>query len=195
MGPFPLSEVNRQLAAGSLLLTDLAWYEGIPAWVPLSQVPGVSSTAPATGVAAAVAALAPGTAYAGFWIRLVAYIIDAFILCVLVALLNVALGPIRGNPNSGHSFLLVVLTLALETAYFGGLWSSVLQATLGQRVCGLKVVSAADLSRISFGRAVGRFFGMWLSGLILFIGFLMIAFTDRKQGLHDVIAGTFVVKS
>jgi Domain of unknown function (DUF4190)/GYF domain 2 len=46
MGPFPLEEVNRQLAAGTLSLSDQAWYEGAAGWAPLSTVPGVSSSAP-----------------------------------------------------------------------------------------------------------------------------------------------------
>ena len=199
MGPFPLEEVNRQLAAGSLRLSDLAWYEGIPNWVTLSQVPGVgapaSMTAPGASVAIGTAAQPPvGAAFAGFWIRLVAYIIDCIILGIPLGILNVALRPGPNDAQSGHPFLLSVITLIIEIAYFAGFWGSGMQATLGQKVCGLRVVSASDFSRISFARGAGRFFGMILSGLILFIGFIMIAFTERKQGLHDMLAGTYVIK-
>jgi uncharacterized RDD family membrane protein YckC len=199
MGPFPLEEVNRQLAACSLSFSDLAWYEGIPNWIALSQVPGIGAPAAmtATGTSVAIDATAQppvGAAYAGFWIRLVAYIIDVIILGIPLSILNVALRPSSNDPQSGHPVLLFVITLIIEIAYFAGFWSSGLQATLGQKICGLRVVSATDFSRISFARGVGRFFGMILSGLILFIGFLMIAFTERKQGLHDMIAGTYVIK-
>jgi uncharacterized RDD family membrane protein YckC len=198
MGPFPLEEVNRQLAAGALRLSDLAWYEGIPNWIALSQVPGIGAPASMTGPGASVAigAAQPpvGAAYAGFWVRLVAYIIDVIILGIPLAILNVALRPSPNDPQSGHPGLLFVLTLIVEIAYFAGFWSSGMQATLGQKICGLRVVSATDFGKISFARAVGRFFGMCLSALILFIGFLMIAFTERKQGLHDMLAGTYVVK-
>jgi uncharacterized RDD family membrane protein YckC len=55
------------------------------------------------------------------------------------------------------------------------------------------MVTDLDGKRISFGRASGRFFAMYLSAVLLFIGFIMIAFTKRKQGLHDIIAGCLVV--
>jgi len=55
------------------------------------------------------------------------------------------------------------------------------------------VVTGADGGRISFARATGRHFAKWISGLILFIGFIMAAFTEKRQGLHDMIAETLVV--
>ena len=67
-------------------------------------------------------------------------------------------------------------------------------ATPGKMACGIKVTDL-DGRRISFGRATGRFFGKILSTLILLIGFLMQPFTARKQALHDILAGTLVVKS
>jgi uncharacterized RDD family membrane protein YckC len=195
MGPFPLEEVNRQLAAGSLQLSDLAWYEGIPNWVSLSQVPGIGAPGVMAGPGISATPQSPaGVAFAGFWIRLVAYIIDCIILGIPLGILNIALRPSSNDPQSGHPALIFCITLIVEIAYFGGLWSSSVQATLGQKVCGLRVVSASDFSRISFVRGAGRFFGMILSGLILFIGFIMIAFTERKQGLHDMLAGTYVIR-
>jgi len=199
MGPFSLEEVNRQLAVGSLGLSDLAWYEGIPNWIALSQVPGVGVAAAIPGAAVPTVTSAGGTiaadsSYGGFWIRLAAYILDAIILGIPLAVLNVALNPKPNDPSSSHPGIVFVLTLVVELAYFAGFWSSGLQATLGQKICGLRVVSASDFGKISFARAAGRFFAMILSGLIFCIGFLMIAFTERKQGLHDMIAGTYVIK-
>jgi len=196
MGPFSLEEVNRQLAAGSLGLSDLAWYEGIPNWVALSEVPGVGTTGSAPGaavppVASVSGIVAADSSYGGFWIRLAAYILDVIILGIPIAILRFALNP--SDPSSGHPVLVFVLTIVIEVAYFAGFWSSGLQATLGQKICGLRVVSASDFGKISFSRATGRFFAMILSGLIFCIGFLMIAFTERKQGLHDMIAGTYVI--
>ena len=197
MGPFSLEEVNRQLAAGSLSPSDLAWYEGIPNWVALSQVPGVGTArsvevAAASAVAPVSGAVAVDSSYGGFWIRLVAYILDVIVLGIPIAILRFALSP--SDPSSGHPTLVFVPTVVIEVAYFAGFWSSEWQATLGQKICGLRVVSATDFGKISFGRALGRFFAMILSGLIFCIGFLMIAFTERKQGLHDMIAGTYVIK-
>ena len=77
--------------------------------------------------------------------------------------------------------------------YFVGFESSSWQATPGKRALGL-IVTDTEGRRISPARAVGRYFGKILSGLILLIGYIMIAFTERKQGLHDFLAGTLVVK-
>jgi uncharacterized RDD family membrane protein YckC len=62
------------------------------------------------------------------------------------------------------------------------------------KACGLKIVDHSGKC-ISFGRATGRYFAEVLSALFCLIGYLMIAWTSKKQGLHDLIAGTFVVKS
>ena len=64
---------------------------------------------------------------------------------------------------------------------------------MGKKVLGLRVTDLNG-SRISFAKATGRHFGKILSGLILGIGFIMIAFTEQKQGLHDMLAGTLVLK-
>jgi uncharacterized RDD family membrane protein YckC len=72
--------------------------------------------------------------------------------------------------------------------------SSSYQATLGKMVCGMKVTDLSG-NRISFERATGRHFAKYLSGLILCIGYIMVGFTERKQGLHDLLAGTLVFRS
>jgi uncharacterized RDD family membrane protein YckC len=71
--------------------------------------------------------------------------------------------------------------------------SSSAQATIGKRIMGLRVMDLEG-QRIGFAQASGRFFGKIISGLILDIGFIMAGFTERKQALHDMIAGTLVVK-
>lgn len=78
--------------------------------------------------------------------------------------------------------------------YEASMESSSRQATVGKMALALKV---ADLEgrRISFARASGRVFGKYLSAMILFIGYIMAGFTERKQALHDMIAGTLVVRS
>jgi uncharacterized RDD family membrane protein YckC len=67
------------------------------------------------------------------------------------------------------------------------------QATLGKMALGIRVTDL-DGNRIGFGKATGRYFAKILSALILGIGFLMVAFTQRKQGLHDMLAGTLVMR-
>ena len=86
---------------------------------------------------------------------------------------------------------------SLAGILIGWLYSALLesspnQATVGKMALGIKVTDL-DGERISFGRATGRHFGKILSFLILCIGYLMVAFTERKQGLHDLMAGTLVV--
>jgi len=121
-------------------------------------------------------------AYAGFWIRVVASIIDWLIISAvtgLFALLTLGVGVVFG-------FLMPWLYEALLT-------SSEKQATVGKMAFGL-VVTDVEGHRISFARATGRHFAKYISGFILFIGFIMVAFTEKKQGLHDMIASTVVVK-
>ncbi len=86
-----------------------------------------------------------------------------------------------------------LLTLLLPIAYFALLESSRWQATVGKRVCRLRV-TRLDGRRISLPCAIGRYLGKFVSALILGIGFLMIAWTRRKQGLHDLMANTLVVR-
>ena len=85
-----------------------------------------------------------------------------------------------------------VVVMVVDWLYFALQESSAAQASLGKRAFGLKVVDERG-ERIEFGRATFRFFSKILSGLILGVGFLMAGFTARKQTLHDMLAGTFVV--
>ncbi len=89
---------------------------------------------------------------------------------------------------------MVVLTIAASWLYEAVMESSSYQATLGKMILGMKV---SDLygNRISFARATGRHFAKILSAMILCIGFIMVGLTERKQGLHDLVAGTLVPRS
>ena len=88
----------------------------------------------------------------------------------------------------------VALQVVINWLYEALLTSSERGATLGKMAVGLRVVTEQG-ERISFLRATGRYFAKYVSALILGIGFLMVAFTDRKRGLHDMIAGTLVIKT
>lgn len=144
--------------------------------------------------------------YGGFWIRVVAAIIDAIVVSIVVFPIRMIIfgttmlpgmmhggGPNLAVATAGSMFGLF-FQLAAGWLYEAGLESSKYQATLGKMALGMKVT---DLNgyRISFARATGRHFAKILSAIILFIGFIMVAFTERKQGLHDMLAGTLVVKS
>ena len=130
--------------------------------------------------------------YASFWQRAGAYIIDLVIVNILtfvIVLLLVVLGA-SGLLNDDGSAN--VVGLIIGWLYFALLQSSSRQATFGKQLLGLKVVDL-HYDRISFARATGRFFSKILSILILFIGFIMVLFTKKRQALHDMIAGTYVL--
>lgn len=143
--------------------------------------------------------------YAGFWRRFAALIVDEFFLAVAVvgaeAVLSVFLGVnsglrsgIFGGKHLGAVFGLKFMggTL-LHWLYWAGMESSGCQATLGKMALGLKVTDLKG-EPITFGRATGRYFGKLISGLFLGIGFLMAGWTEKKQALHDIMAGTLVVR-
>jgi len=134
--------------------------------------------------------------FAGFWIRVLAYIIDAIVIWIVVGIVAyLAIGPsVMGGaaPSSGRSALSLIL-LVFEWLYFAGLESSAWRGTLGKKACGL-IVADLEGNRISFLRATGRFFAKIISAIILLIGFMMVGWTHRKQGLHDKIAGTVVLR-
>ena len=157
----------------------------------LAGVRAVDESAP-------VAVLPPGeTVHAGFWRRVAAYFIDAFIVGVVAWV--VALVLMLGFAATGGisaivaaSMLNYVVMIAIYWLYFALQESSAAQATFGKRALGIKVTDD-HAHRIGFGRATGRFFGKFVSSFILGIGYLLAGFTERKQALHDMMASTFVV--
>ncbi len=177
---------------------------------PTSPAPGVPNVVPSTAPAAPYPISAPaypgvapvaGAGYGGFWIRVVAAIIDAIILRVVVAPVSMAFGGLgmagmmTGLPHTGLALLGGGVTLILlifgSWLYEAFMESSSYQATVGKMIFGMKVTDLNG-NRISFANATGRHFAKWLSGMILGIGYIMVAFTERKQGLHDLLAGTLV---
>jgi uncharacterized RDD family membrane protein YckC len=144
--------------------------------------------------------------YAGFWLRFVAILIDWMLLgfvmgfVIILPLLGRELGSFRGGnpfdtfPLYSPRFLAIRgLLLMGGWIYFALLESSAWQATLGKKALGLEVTDMEG-RRISFGRATGRYFGKLLSGFILLIGYIMAGFTEKKQALHDILAGTLVIR-
>jgi len=170
------------------------------------------AAAPARAYAAAPpVAYAPPSIYGGFWIRLLAHLIDhvilgavaapLFFITVLPSIIRIAHQAERDQEPSPEMIIAIVSSVFVYIALaFVGQWlyeallkSSSWQGTIGKRVLRLKVVDEAG-NRIGFGRATGRFFAKILSSMFLYIGFIMIGFTERKTGLHDMLAGTKVLK-
>ncbi len=139
----------------------------------------------------------PGTAntgYGGFWIRVVAYIIDAILLSVASGIVGSVFGFNIFAPDWDHFEPAANgISLVIGWLYFALLESSERGATVGKMAVGLRVVTDQG-QRLSFMNATGRYFAKFISAIILCIGFIMIAFTDKKRGLHDMIAGTLVIK-
>ncbi len=144
-----------------------------------------------------VTALMP-TRYAGFWLRLIAYLIDwVIIFAVLFAagvasivVIHVASGDTAGSQSSGT--LIEVVALVGTWLYYTLMESSGRQATLGKMAIGLKVTDEEG-HRISFSRANGRYWGKILSAVILAVGYMMAGWTVKKQALHDLMAGCLVI--
>jgi uncharacterized RDD family membrane protein YckC len=128
--------------------------------------------------------------YSGFWRRFVAYVIDNILLSVVFWLLVLVLGGIGGDGGVFGAYTLAAIGWLL---YYAAMESSSNQATVGKMALGIKVTDLEG-NRISFGRAVGRNLAKIISVLIFYIGFIMAAFTAKKQALQDMIAGTLVVK-
>ena len=136
--------------------------------------------------------------YAGFWKRFFASIIDGLLISIAEAIVGFFLANtipqlVRGSlwgfipmPSGYVSFL-------MSWIYFALMESSRYQATIGKMAIGIKVVDMNG-NRISFFRASNRFFAKTLSVILLFIGYIMAGFTEKKQALHDIIARCLVMK-
>ncbi len=126
---------------------------------------------------------------AGFWIRVLAYIIDAIILgiigSIITSILNLSL--------NGRSSVNLILGLIYFTYFWSN--SSVWPGqTVGQKLLNLRVIKT-DGSDLDIGRSVIRYVGLIISFIVILIGVIWVAFDPNKQGWHDKIAGTYVVKT
>ena len=121
--------------------------------------------------------------YGSFWERFGAAFIDGLILLLPNLAFQYLLGRYQSFPVN---LIIGWLYMALQE-------SGPAQATIGKKALGLKVTTLSG-DRVSFGQATGRHFGKWVSTIILLIGYLMMIWDERKQTLHDKMAGTLVVK-
>ena len=160
----------------------------------MASVPNSGPSAPPPPVWDAHPAGTAAVAYGGFWIRLVAYIIDAILLSIVFGIVGSVLGYDIFEPDmESYSATINIASLLIGWLYFALLESSERGATVGKMAMGLRVVTDKG-ERLSFMNATGRYFAKIISAIILCIGFIMIGFTERKRGLHDMIASTLVIK-
>lgn len=145
----------------------------------------------------APAASATPNVYAGFWKRFIAAVIDGFVLMfinsALFYILNLTgvVSPTEAGASAPMATQQTV-SLVLFLIYYVSMEASHYQGTLGKMALSLRVTDVNGLQLTAL-RALGRNAAKFLSTLILFIGYLMVAFTPKKQGLHDIVAGTLVV--
>lgn len=137
--------------------------------------------------------------YAGFWIRVVAYIIDYFVISIVSWILMAVFGisSFVMNPNDFNLSLFVgvyMIMIVLWVAYYVVMETSSSQGTFGKMAVGIKV-GKANGERLTLLNAIGRFFSKILSGLILCVGYMMAGWDPKKQALHDKIADTYVYYS
>jgi len=138
--------------------------------------------------------------FAGFWRRLAAFIIDGIIVAIIVGAITSILFPFTWLPFAGESHWIPfyrgsvqnIISNAANLIYAVAFWSWRGQ-TPGKMLLNIKVIRT-DGSGISVGYAVLRYLGYIISGVALGLGFIWIAFDSRKQGWHDKIADTYVVK-
>ena len=135
--------------------------------------------------------------YAGFWIRFVAWFIDLIALWIVNFAIQTVTGTRITNPRDfgaamgsmGLNFLISIGISLFYESFFLVQYG----ATPGKMVLKLKVITP-DGGGISWGRAIGRYFAKWLSGITLLIGYIMAGFDSEKRALHDYIAGTRVIR-
>jgi uncharacterized RDD family membrane protein YckC len=153
--------------------------------------------------------------YAGFWQRFAAYLIDSVVISCIEGFLVIpflgifGIGFASDFANINHLeegdmislifsiiaavFSFIILLYILLILYYTLMESSKYQATLGKQAMGL-IVTDMNGGKLDFGQAFARNLSKLLSSMFFHIGYIIAAFTEKKQGLHDLIAGTLVLK-
>lgn len=170
-----------------------------PPATPPSEPPPPGPQEPAAWTAAAPTKAGPaaGLVYAGFWIRVLALLIDAIALGILTS----ALAPLFGvgmmfDPSTSRiqfDYASSGLNTLVGLVYFIGFWAWRGQ-TVGMMPFNMRVVSADTGEKIDVVRGLLRYVGLIISFVVILIGVIWVAFDARKQGWHDKIANTLVVR-
>jgi uncharacterized RDD family membrane protein YckC len=136
--------------------------------------------------------------YGGFWIRFVAVLIDGLALLIVELALQRLTGPRITNPaDIGLAMGALGLNFFINVAigmFYESFFLVQYGATPGKMIFKLKVITP-DGGGLTWGRAIGRHFAKYLSGITLMIGYIMAGFDTEKRALHDYIAGTRVIRT
>ena len=214
------SKCGGVMADGAAFCPNCGQAFAVAAAPPSFSMMGVSAATPLGAGGAAIPpyagyAAVPRVEYAGFWVRFLAWLIDNVVMGVGVVLILIPLIFLTGvrtvlddfHPNEdmndagvfmlvGFVFVLATASLVVTWLYHALMESSEWQATLGKKALGLVVTDMAG-QRVSFGRTTGRHFAKIITNLASFgigLGYLMAAFTEKKQALHDMLAGCLVLR-
>ncbi len=174
--------------------------------IPPPQPPPGVLAPPASAPPPALGGLGynPGIPYAGFWIRLVALIIDGVIVVVITIVVEIVLGIFIGllarftgsaldvSPGGPLTYLSYLVSFTISIGYFVYYWG--MGSTRGMRFFRLAVVDAETGQPIGFGRAAMRYLGYVISVIACYIGLIWAAFDPKKQGWHDKIANSIVIQ-
>lgn len=214
-GPFSDDQMRQMAAAGQVRPTDLVWKEGLAGWVPLSSmrellpvpagVPGVAVNPYASpAVSDSAAAYSPvstggGMQYAEYMPRVGAYLLDMIFINLMTCIPQYGLifgivalaGQDRGSQEAAMlmgQFCGLLVAIAISLTYCVTLETSAKQGTWGKQIVGIKVTDLQG-RRITVGQAVGRYFAKIITGCTCGVGLLMPLWTEKKQTLHDMMAG------
>jgi uncharacterized RDD family membrane protein YckC len=188
-GPLKGRVLKEMIQAGSIGAASLVAKVGATQWTAIADVPAFADHLLARGRVP--------LKYAGFWIRVLAYLIDVVLVYILAIVANVIPVAISfaGLADIGSGAMqpaIVLVSIGATLLYYIYFPSSRWQATPGKRICGIHIIRE-DGRRVTGALALGRYLSYLISSLPLAIGFLMVAFTEQKQGLHDMICSTRVV--
>jgi uncharacterized RDD family membrane protein YckC len=217
VGPVSRATLSRLSRSGQFGPETLVWRSGWEDWAPLEETSlqqRVKKENPGQHSKAVARETSPDGRDAGFWLRAIALMIDVVIQWILVLTVGFAVGFVlailmgaeqmqaifwrqdsfgRVEQTPFGAVFFLALQIAIPWLYYALCEASAGMATPGKRALGL-IVTTAQGQQLSFARATGRYFGKFISGLLLGIGFLMAAFTQRKQALHDMMAETLVMQ-
>ncbi len=209
------SKCGASMADGAAFCSNCGQAFAVATLPPHSPVLAASLAGPTASGAVAISpyAAVPCVEYAGFWLRFLALLIDnvvmgiGFVLILIPLIFLTGLGGLLSqiHPDEelndagifvliGLIFLAATVSLVFTWLYHALMESSEWQATVGKKALGLVVTDMAG-QRVSFARSTGRHFGKIITNVIpAFIGYIMAGFTEKKQALHDMLAGCLVLR-
>jgi len=218
-GPYADEEIRQWLRDGTCRPEELGWHEGMTDWRPLGEL--FPDERPAAGSVPPMPPPAPPPfmgvtdvaepEYAGFWLRFGAWVIDYLILMVPFTIISLSMGlgvamtKLLSQMESDQTAAISAYAVAVQPityvllvigfVYYAAFESSKWQATPGKMAVGIRVTDTEG-KRISVGRAAGRNAIRLVNAftfLVPMVFYVTAAFTQRKQGVHDLLASTYVL--